>query len=249
MLPQLTGFLFSRKTLAALALGAPLLPSAATADSKSVSISDLETPYLYVESNGSDYTGVSGLANIVAEVRVIVDTQDAGRVVSWRVVLSLRDENSVGPIFSTHAIGDSYDLGERPRRINLLEPAVIPASLWGSFITTRCNMLADELRAQGLANSEIFEENRSYELFLTADISANTNGAGSGNILDEGGGVLGPVGLEVVAETDDAHEPALRPVLAGFRVVVVADVVPGPSTPWNASKAGQTPWPPTLRRG
>jgi hypothetical protein len=188
MLPQLTGFLCSRKTATAAALAAALAPQAAFADTKSASISDLETPYLYVESNGSDYTGVSGLANIVAEVRVIVDTQDAGRVVSWRVVLSLRDENFVGPIFSTHAIGDSYDLGERPRRINLLEPAVIPASLWNSFITTRCNMLADELRAQGLANRAIFEVNRSYELFLTADISANTNGAGSGSILDEGVG-------------------------------------------------------------
>ncbi|CAN0353099.1 unnamed protein product, partial [Ectocarpus sp. 13 AM-2016] len=139
-----------------------------------------------VESNGSSYHSVSGLANLVADVRIEVDTGTAGRVKSWKIWLGLFSEGSSALYFPEFSKGKSYDAFQRPRRVDRTERIIVPSAAWGSYVKMQCNALADGLRAQGLGNTAIFAEDRKVELAVVPDFAADTNGAGSGTIFTEG---------------------------------------------------------------
>ena len=82
-----------RHTTSALLLATPALlglalfalPTAMWADEMSVAITDVVSDTLVVNSNGSRYHDVPGLANLVAESRVVVDANDLRLVVRQRL--------------------------------------------------------------------------------------------------------------------------------------------------------------------
>lgn len=171
-------------TLAAALLAA--LPSTASADSKGATVVNLAPQQIEVESNGSSYHSTYYLANLVADVRVQVDTGTFGRVKSWSVKIGLQAEGSDALYFDSYAISKSYPWGKRPRSVDRTETIMVPEAAWGAHVRWHCNEMADDLRAQGLGNTAIFSQDRTLELAVVPAISADTNGAGSGSFIEEG---------------------------------------------------------------
>jgi len=190
----------SRRTvpwsLAAVLLAA--LPSTASADSKGATVVNLAPQQIEVESNGSSYHSTYYLANLVADVRVQVDTGTFGRVKSWSVKIGLDGEDSNPLYFDSYAVSKSYPWGKRPRSVDRTERIMVPEAAWGAHVRWHCNEMADDLRAQGLGNTAIFSQDRTLELAVVPAISADTNGAGSGNIIEEGTGWDNHAKVEVV---------------------------------------------------
>ena len=176
MSPQ--SFFQLRRLLAAGALMAGLAPVPALADSASANITNLLTTQISVNSNGSSYTSVAGLATLTADVRIQVDAEVSGRVKSWRVWLGLSDGEGNHLQFQTMGVGKSYGTFERPRRVDRTERVIVHAVAWQGFVAARCNELADELRSGGLPDSAIFAQDRTLQLGVTAHFDADISGVG-----------------------------------------------------------------------
>lgn len=185
MSPQTHRFPLSRKHLAGAAVAATLMPAAALADSKEATVVGLVPQQLVVDSNGSSYHAVSPFANLVADVRVQVDTGAVGRVKSWRVHLGLAGEEGASQFYDSYNVAKSYPWYDRPRSVDRTEQIIVPSAAWGGFVKTRCNALADELRSQGLGDTAIFAQDRKLQLAVVPSLAADTTGAGSGSIIEE----------------------------------------------------------------
>ena len=184
MLPQ--SIVRRPQLMAAAAALSALLPATAAADHKAATVTHLVSQYIAVDSDGSRYHQVNHLANLVADVRAVVDTEDAGRVKSWGISIGLMDEDGTDIRFPEYGFSKSYPWYDRPRWVDRTERLVVPAVAWDDFVMDRCNALADQLRTQGKDDDEIFGQDRGIELAVVPEISADTTGAGSGNILEEG---------------------------------------------------------------
>lgn len=175
----------SFRPVVATAALAVLLPASAMADSVDTEVVNLVTKQIVVQSNGSSYHSVSHLANLVADVRIQVDTGAVGRVHDWRIWLGLTSEDGDGQSYPSFDLGKSYDVFERPRRVDRTERLIVPAVAWKDFVLARCNELADDLRAQGLGNTAIFGQDRKLPLAVVPNFDVDTSGAGS-NFFVEG---------------------------------------------------------------
>lgn len=189
MLPQIHRFLSPRAVLAPFALAtllAPaLVPAAALADSKEIAVVNLVSKQLAVDSNGSSYHMVSHLANLVADVRIVVDTGEVGRVKSWKAWLGLSNGEGAYEDYKLYFVAKEYPWGKRPRHVNRIERIIVPSGVWANFVKARCNALAAELRAQGLGDTAIFGQDRHIELGVPPFLDTETTGAGSGNLIVE----------------------------------------------------------------
>lgn len=185
MLPQIHRFQFPRKSLASAAVAAALLPATALADSKEATVVGLVPQQLAVDSNGSSYHAVSPFANLLADVRVEVDTGAVGRVKSWRVHVGLATEDGTSQFYDSYNVAKSYPWYDRPRSVDRTEQIMVPSAAWGGFVKARCNDLADELRAQGLGDTAIFAQDRELQLAVVPWLKADTTGAGSGAVLEQ----------------------------------------------------------------
>ncbi|MGD1876863.1 MAG: hypothetical protein ACFB13_05105 [Kiloniellaceae bacterium] len=171
------------RALPAVAVLAALLPAAAFADSGSATVTNLITKQIVVESNGSSYHRTNQLANLVADVRVKVSTGAVGRVKSWEVYLGLASEGGEQMWFQSFGTSKSYPWHDRPSGVDRTERLQVPEAVWGAFVRTRCNELADTLRAQGQSNAAIFGQDRKLPLTVAAGMDADTTGAGSGTFF------------------------------------------------------------------
>lgn len=170
-----------RLATAALATGtlfAGLLPAAALADDGSANITNLVTKQIFVNSNGSSYTSVAGLATLTADVRIQVDAEVSGRVKSWRVWLGLSNQEGDHISFRSQGVGKSYGTFERPRRVDRTERVTVHAVVWQDFVAARCNEMADALRSGGMPDSAIFGQDRTLELGVTVHFDADITGIG-----------------------------------------------------------------------
>ena len=188
-MPRITPFVPScRRFLAGLPMAAAIvlpvlsLSGPARADTKEATVVNLVSKQIFLEGNGSRYSHVNGLANLVADVRVIVDTGTAGRVKSWKVSIGLKPEKADGRQFHNYGVSKHYAWNERPRRVDRTERVIVPATVWQDFVEGQCNGLADELRGLGLSDQQIFAQDRSLQLLVTTRLDADTTGAGSGTI-------------------------------------------------------------------
>ncbi|GAB4357905.1 MAG: hypothetical protein Kow00114_09740 [Kiloniellaceae bacterium] len=164
--------------VAALLSAAALLPLPALADDASAEITNLVTKQVFVNSNGSSYTSVAGLATLTADARIQVDAEFSGRVKSWRLWLGLSDGEGDHVSFKSQGVGKSYGTFERPRRVDRTERITVLAVVWQDFVEARCNELADGLRAQGMEDSAIFAQDRTLELGVTVHLNADITGIG-----------------------------------------------------------------------
>jgi hypothetical protein len=161
-----------------LALAAGLLPAPALGDDASANITNLGTKQIFVNSNGSSYTGVAGLATLTADARIQVDAEVSGRVKSWRLWLGLSNAEGDQVSFQSQGVSKYYGTFERPRRVDRTERITVHAVVWQDFVAARCNELADGLRAQGMADSAIFGQDRTLELGVTVHFDADITGIG-----------------------------------------------------------------------
>ncbi len=155
-----------------------LLPAPALADSADANITHLVTKQISVNSNGSSYTSIEGLATLTADVRIQVDAEVSGRVKSWRVWLGLSNGEGDHVQFQSQGVSKFYGAFERPRRVDRTERVTVHAVVWQDFVAARCNELADGLRAQGMADSAIFGQDRPLELGVTVHFDTSITGVG-----------------------------------------------------------------------
>lgn len=175
--------------LPAIALMATLLPSPSSiADEVNINLSSVIPGEMTVLSNGSQYTGISesGLGNIVGTASVELDAEAAGRVKSWSVWLVLHN-GTESLSLSSYSVGKSYPLGDRPKRVDRTEQVVVPQAAYQQWIVSQCNAIAQDLRTAGQGNTAIFSTDRSLKISVGVDSHYDLTGAGSGNIIVEGG--------------------------------------------------------------
>ncbi len=172
----------------AAALLATLLSSAPSmGDEVNIILSDVIPGEMTVLSNGSQYTGISGsgLGNIVGTASVELDAETAGRVKSWSVWLALqRGDDKLS--LQHYAVGKSYDLGNRPKRVDRVEQIVVPQAAYQQWVVSQCNALADDLRKTGQTNTAIFSKDRSVKISVLLGDSYDFTGAGSNTVIAEG---------------------------------------------------------------
>lgn len=185
----------------ALAAAIALAPGHARAwDSQQATVTGAVPAQLVVESNGSSYHSVYGLANIVADVYIKIDTGTAGRVKSWKLWLGLTTEDGVDENYPHYKVAKTYPWHDRPRRVDRTETVIVPAAAWGNFVKGRCNALADSLRGQGLGNTAIFGQDRKIELALVPFLHVDNSGAGSGSIMQQAAGWPGLHKIDLVCK-------------------------------------------------
>ncbi|HMA14535.1 MAG: hypothetical protein ACM35H_13895 [Bacteroidota bacterium] len=207
MLPQISLFPLPLRTIS-LSLSLPVVAlatvfaatpcDASEWDLKKARVTKLVPSQLVVESNGSSYHSVSPFANIVADVRVQIDTGYVGHVKSWKVWLGLAVENGAAENYPHYNVAKSYPWYDRPRSVDRTETVIVPAAAWDDFVKARCNALADGLRAQGLGNTAIFGQDRKIELAVIPFLDADNTGAGSGSIMEEAVGWASERKVELV---------------------------------------------------
>jgi len=171
------------------ALLSTLLSSASSfADEVNINLSSVIPDEMTVLSNGSQYTGISGsgLGNIVGTASIELDAETAGRVKSWSVWLVLHnDAESLS--LSDYSVGKSYGYWDRPKRVDRTEQVVVPQAAYQQWIVSQCNAMAQDLRTAGQGNTAIFSTDRSLKISVGVDSHYDLTGAGSGNIIVEGG--------------------------------------------------------------
>ncbi|HVR68172.1 MAG TPA: hypothetical protein VMT98_16105 [Verrucomicrobiae bacterium] len=174
--------------LPAAALLATLLSSASSlADEVNIDLTAVIPHEIAVLSNGSEYAGIagSGLGNIVGTASVELDAETAGRVKSWSVWLVLHN-GAERLSLSQYAVGKSYPLGDRPKRVDRTEQIVVPQVAYDQWIVDQCNALAQSLRNAGQGNKAIFSKDRSIKIAVEGGADYDLTGAGSNNIIIEG---------------------------------------------------------------
>jgi hypothetical protein len=179
-----------RWLLPAAALLTTLLSSAPSfADEVDIYLTGVIPDEMTVLSNGSQYTGIqgSGLANIVGTASVELDAETAGRVKSWKVWLALHNGAETLSL-SHYAVGKSYSLGDRPKRVDRTEQVIVPQAAYQQWIVAQCNAMAQGLRNSGQGNTAIFGQDRSLKIEVSAGYDYDLTGAGSNNIIIEGAG-------------------------------------------------------------
>jgi hypothetical protein len=164
-------------SLAAVALSAALvLPGAAQADWQEVTITKVVTKQLVVHSNGSSYTQVPLLANLIADLRVEADAGDWGEIKEWTTWLKMRRENGAVLHFSNFAHHKAYPWSEHIKSLDLPVQLAVPKSAWQLVVVDSCNKLADDLRAEGLTDAQIFAQDRVITYGLEAVLKVEMSG-------------------------------------------------------------------------
>ncbi|WP_193371393.1 hypothetical protein [Pelagibius marinus] len=177
MLPQNRRFPSLRPSLATAALAAAvLLPGAAQADWKKATITNLVTKQIVVLSNGSEYTQVPAPSSLIADVRVEADAELSGEIKEWKTWLSMRRENGAVLEFSNFAHHKSYPWSEHIKSVDRTVQLAVPQSAWQLAVIDSCNRLADEFRADGQTDAQIFGQNQTISYDLEARLEVEASG-------------------------------------------------------------------------
>ncbi len=177
MLPQNHRFPSLRPSLASAALASALLLSgAAHADIEKVTITNVITKQVVVQSDGSSYTQVPLLSNLIADVRVQADAGVWGEIKEWTTWLRVQRENGAVIEFSNFAHNKTYPWSEHIKSVDRSVQLAVPMSAWQLAVVDSCNRLAENLRADGLNNGQIFEEDRIITYGLEARLQVEMSG-------------------------------------------------------------------------
>lgn len=169
-------------TAAATLLAAGLSSFSAQAGSGSanaVRTTNVVPQQLEVASNGSSYTQVASLGNIVADVWVGIKT--GGSILSWTTWLRIGAEEQDDTYqtswvdFSAYSFDQTYPQGHRPKVVDRNVQVIVPATAYGSMAVSHCNAMAGRLRTQGLSDTQIFAQDRTIELGVRAELQYDSN--------------------------------------------------------------------------
>ncbi len=152
--------------------------NAFSAEFHSSSVVSIQTPTMIAGSNGKTYThNKSG--NFKARIHVRMDAGFSGRFKSWRTWLSLGPDGILPTYWPEYQLGayqQHYSSGDRPKRVNRTVDVFAQASEFEPLMLGQCNLLAKELRDQGLSNQEIFSQNREIKFFASSRLSYDQTG-------------------------------------------------------------------------
>lgn len=186
MSSQITATLFSRRDarkalalagLAPFAVAAALVwPGVVRADTQSIDVVDVRTERLYVNSNGSSYSHVL-YGPIVVDLHIQADAEVSGYIQGWTASIDIVNEDDVIIDLSEAAISKTYSWSEHIKEVDRIEMFVASDSLWKHQVKAMCNELADELRAEGLDNAEIFAEDRKFNFSVLPRLNVSASGA------------------------------------------------------------------------
>ncbi len=164
-------------SLAAVTLSAALmLPDAARADWEKITITKVVTKQLVVRSNGASYTQVPILGNLIADVRVQADAGVWGEIKEWTAWLKMRRETGAVLDFPGFAHHKTYASSEHIKSVDRQVQLAVPKSAWQLAVVDSCNRLADDLRAEGLTDTQIFAQDRTITYGLEATWQVEMSG-------------------------------------------------------------------------
>ncbi len=152
------------------------------------SVSQVQTPNLYVGSNGKKYTHYKS-GNLSASVWVQMNAGASGRFKSWRTWLKVGPENinsSYWPEYKSGAYIKIYGLGDRPKSVNRTVTAMALKSEIEGLAMGQCGLLAKELQNGGMSNNEIFSKDRHIQLRVTSRLSYDQTGIDGSNFVGSG---------------------------------------------------------------
>ncbi|WP_193367327.1 CARDB domain-containing protein [Pelagibius marinus] len=176
---------FAAISAAVLAVSLPAAPSRA-ADFYDVRVDSVITQKIIVQSNGSSYHRMAPLSNLIANLRVELDTGASGRIKWFTAWLGLGREGlaeQYWPEWREDGYHKSFD--PRPKSWSGTVPVAVPESSLQQFALGQCNYQAQTLRDQGLSNTAIFAQDRPIELAVVAHLDHEMTGP-SGNPIIEG---------------------------------------------------------------
>lgn len=177
--------------LPAAALLTTLLSSASVlADDVNFYFTNVQPDAIAVNSNGSEYTAVSGsgFGNIIAEARIDLDTEVGGHIKSWSVWLLLSspaEYPTASLSLRDYSVGKSYGYWDRPKQVNETAQIVVPEAAYNNWIASQCNAMAQNLRNSGQSNKAIFRQDRSLVMAVRLGSSYDATGAGSNSWIEE----------------------------------------------------------------
>src|SRR3546814_6817667 len=87
----------------------------------------------------------------------------SGRVKGFRGGPKLSMVEGAWQHFEDHSHSESYGL-PRPKTVMTASGFNMPKADYAGFMVSACNFHADRLRQQGLSNSQIFGQDRSYKI-------------------------------------------------------------------------------------
>ncbi|WP_420348939.1 hypothetical protein [Pelagibius sp.] len=169
---------------AALAAAAP----ASAGDSAESDVVSVNNPPIIVKSDGSNYIGV--VANmsqsIKGQINVKLNTGVAGRVLHWSAgpTLSVLVEPANYPSpaayanftkFEESGHSESYST-PRPKSVNKTFGFEITKQQYADYVVEACNMMAENLRDNGLTDQQIFAEHRTAMIDVGSTLDYEMSG-------------------------------------------------------------------------
>ncbi len=137
-----------------------------------------------VLSEGNNYTKLSQLKNMTAQLDVSLRAPTVGRVKNWEAWLSMRLAGGTKIQFNQYSDGASYSR-PRPKEVNTVASLFIPASKIQSFAVASCQKHANKLRIQGLSKDMIFSKDWTLIYGLEGSFSYQMTGVDWGNELPD----------------------------------------------------------------
>ena len=168
---------------------------------------------LVIESDGERYVGTAdGLGRIDTRVRINLHVGLVGRIRHWKVWLKSAADVSDFDAIPTDLpakIEESYPFGSRPRSVRRTLDLPTDFSEAGARY---CNVLAHELRKQGLSDGQIFAVDRTATVSLTPALSYDMGGPS--NIIPWNSDISSAHYGQMLLICQ-AHEPAHTPLPPG----------------------------------
>lgn len=211
---------------AAIIAGSAAFAGTAAADSGNIFVQWLNAPPIAVASGGSEYTEVVGSpAPILGSLMVELDAGASGRVRGFRGWPKLSMVEGAWQDFEEHSHSESYGL-PRPKTVMTAFGFNMPKADYAGFMVTACNFHADRLRQQGLSDSQIFGQDRSYKIRVGGGLEYEMSGLP--NVLPVPVEVLDWNSLPAVTLTcqrDDSLDAPTAAVVS--EAILVADAARG----------------------
>jgi len=150
----------------------------ALADSATVDVEKIHPPFVFVENDGKNYTGIAGAETpITADVRYRFDTHGTGKLKGFSVWLQVRAEDTDWIKFKQHGYSRTYRIGDRPNGATDVITLALRHSDYANLFTSYCNRQAQFLRNQGLSNQQVFSEDRQVLAAVYAERSYDMSGS------------------------------------------------------------------------
>lgn len=191
-------------------------------DTASAEVTQLNNQTIYIESDGSHYSGYQSGAAITGKIRIELDTGVSGRVQKWSAWPKLLSRTEPGGAeawfsedFQSSGRAKSYE-SPRPKEVDEEFSFTITPPQYTAFLVAACNNYADQLRGEGQSSAQIFEKDRWIQVGVASGLYHEMSGP-SGNPLP--GEVVGWgyfKKINVICKASESLDPVEQPITASY---------------------------------